>query len=164
MHTILSIINITVCLVISLTCGVVMLRKRKEMHDRSRLFLAIFNLQVAVLCMLRLSTYVLQPTLQVYHAVLAPFLLIGGMASIILYLLYPIEVVNPGWLNWRSGLLLAAPELLVIMLALCGLRFQSLTCLSDIRAHLSDFDVLVRLGMVVFAVLTATVRYQPTAR
>lgn len=50
------------------------------------------------------------------------------------------------------------------MLALCGLRFQSLTCLSDIRSHLSDFDVLVRLGMVVFAVLTATVRYQPTAR
>ena len=37
-------------------------RKRKEVNDRSRLFLAIFNLQVAALCILRLSTYVLQPT------------------------------------------------------------------------------------------------------
>ena len=49
MHTVLSIINITVCLVISLTCGIVMGRKRKEASDRSRLFLAIFNLQVAAL-------------------------------------------------------------------------------------------------------------------
>ncbi len=148
MHTVLSIVNITVCLVISLTCGIVMGRKRKEVSDRSRLFLAIFNLQVAALCILRLSTYVLQPTLQVYHAVLAPFLLIGGMASIILYLLYPIEVVNPGWLNWRRGLLLAAPELLVIVLVLLGLRFQPLTYLSDIWAHVFDVDVLVRLGIV----------------
>ena len=148
MHTVLSIVNITVCLVISLTCGIVMGRKHKEVNDRSRLFLSIFNLQVAALCVLRLSTYVLQPTLQVYHAVLAPFLLIGGMASVILYLLYPIEVVNPGWLNWRRGLLLAAPELLVIGLMLGGLRFQPLTYLSDIWAHVLDVDVLVRLGIV----------------
>ena len=148
MHTVLSIVNITVCLVISLVCGIVMGRKRKEVCDRSRLFLAIFNLQVAALCILRLSTYVLQPTLQVYHAVLAPFLLIGGMASIILYLLYPIEVVNPGWLNWRRGLMLAAPELLVIIFMLLGLRFQPLTYLSDIWAHVLDVDVLVRLGIV----------------
>ena len=104
MHTVISISFISVCLVICLTGGIVMWRKRKEVGDRSRLFLAVFNLLVAVLCILRLSTYVAHPNLQVYHAVLAPFLLIGGLASIILYLLYPIEVVNPGWLNWRRGL------------------------------------------------------------
>lgn len=151
MHTVISISFISVCLVICLTGGIVMWRKRKEVGDRSRLFLAVFNLLVAVLCILRLSTYVAHPNLQVYHAVLAPFLLIGSLASIILYLLYPIEVVNPGWLNWRRGLLLAAPELLVIVLMLCGLRFQPLVSLSDIWTHILDFDVLVRLGIASFA-------------
>jgi hypothetical protein len=39
MHTVLSIVNITACLVISLACGIVMGRKRKEVNDRSTAWL-----------------------------------------------------------------------------------------------------------------------------
>ena len=104
MHTVISISFISVCLVICLTGGIVMWRKRKEVGDRSRLFLAVFNLLVAVLCILRLSTYVAHPNLQFYHAVLAPFLLIGGLASIILYLLYPHRGGKPWMAQLATGL------------------------------------------------------------
>jgi len=56
MHIVISISVISFCLVISLTCGIVMLHKRREVADRSRLFLAMFNLFTALLCAVRLFT------------------------------------------------------------------------------------------------------------
>lgn len=151
MHIVISISVITACLVISLTCGIVLLLKRREVPDRSRLFLAVFNLVTALLCTLRLFTFIANPALKPYHEVMAPFLLTGGMTAMMLYLAYPIEVINPGWLNWRRGLLLALPALIALALPLCGVHYQHLTALSDIRTHITDFDVLARLAMVVCA-------------
>jgi AraC-like DNA-binding protein len=148
MHSVISISVITACLVISLTCGIIMLRKRKEVNDRSRLFLAVFNLFTALLCALRLFTFISQPTLRPYHEVLAPFLMTGGLACMVIYLAYPIEVINPGWFNKRRGLLLALPALMTLALPLCGVNYQHLTSLSDVVSHLTDFDVMVRIAIV----------------
>lgn len=71
----------------------------------------------------------------------------------VLYLAYPIEVINPGWLNRRRALLLALPALIALALPLCGLRYQHLDSISDIRTHLADFDVLSRLAMVVCTIV-----------
>ncbi len=153
MHVVLSISVISFCLVISLTCGIMMWLKRKEVADRSRLFLAVFNLFTSLLCAFRLFTFVANPALKPYHEVLAPFLLTGGMACLVLYLAYPIEVINPGWLNRRRALLLALPALIALALPLCGLRYQHLDSIGDIRTHLADFDVLARVAMVVCTLL-----------
>ena len=123
--------------------------RRKKVSDRSRLFLAVFNLFTALLCAFRLFTFVDNPALKPYHEVLAPFLLTGGLTAMVLYLAYPIEVINPGWLKWRRGLMLASPVLVVIALPLCGVHYQHLITLSDIWTHLADFDVLARVAMVV---------------
>ena len=148
MHIVISISVISFCLVISLTCGIAMLLKRQEVSDRSRLFLAVLNLFTALLCTIRLFTFIANPSLKPYHEVLAPFLLTGGLASIILYLTYPIELIHPRWLNLRRGLLFASPALISIALPLCGVHYQHLASLNDIQSHLTDFNVLVRLGMV----------------
>ena len=66
----------------------------------------MFTLFTALLCAFRLVTFIRQPALQPYNEVLAPFLLTGGLASMVLYLAYPIEVINPGWLNLKRGLAL----------------------------------------------------------
>ena len=149
MHIVISISVISFCLVISLTCGLVMLHKRREVSDRSRLFLAVLNLFIALLCAFRLFTFISNPSLKPYHEVLAPFLLTGGLASIILYLTYPIELIRPRWLDLRRGLLFALPALIALALPLFGVHYQHLASLSDIQSHLTDFNVLVRLGMVV---------------
>lgn len=91
MHIVISISVISFCLVISLTCGIVMLHKRREVSDRSRLFMAVFNLFTALLCALRLFTFIANPALKPYHEVLAPFLLTGGLTCMMLYLAYPIR-------------------------------------------------------------------------
>ena len=57
MHIVISISVISFCLVISLTCGIAMWRKRREVADRSRLFLAVFSLFTALLCVYRLITF-----------------------------------------------------------------------------------------------------------
>ncbi len=149
MHIVISISVISFCLVISLTCGIAMWRKRREVADRSRLFLAVFSLFTALLCVYRLITFVANPALKPYHEVLAPFLLTGGLAAVILYLTYPIEVINPGWLNWRRGLALVSPALVAIVLPLCGVRYQHLDSISDIWTSIADLDVLVRLMIIV---------------
>ena len=148
MHIVIAISVISACQVISLTCGIIMFRKRQDVADRSRLFLSVFNLFTALLCTLRFITYIANPRLQPYHEVLAPFLLTGGLTCMVLYLTYPIEVIRPRWLNLRRGLMLAAPALIAIALPLCGVRYQQLDSISEVWAHLTDFDVLVRLLMV----------------
>jgi AraC-like DNA-binding protein len=149
MHIVISISVISFCLVISLTCGIVILLKRREVPDRSRIYLAVFNLFTALLCAFRLFTFIANPALKPYHEVLAPFLLTGGLTAMVLYLAYPIEVINPGWLKWRRALLLALPALIALALPLCGVHYQHIDNISDIWTHLSDFDVLVRLAMIV---------------
>ena len=153
MHVVISISVISFCLVISLTCGIAMWMRRKEVSDHSRLFLAVFNLFTTLLCAFRLITFIANPALKPYHEVMAPFLLTGGLTAMVLYLAYPIEVINPGWLKWRRALLLALPALIALVLPLCGVRYQHLDCLSDIWTHLADFDVLARLAMVVCTIV-----------
>ena len=150
MHIVIAVIVISICLVISTACGLTMLLKRREVPDRSRLFLAVFNLFTALLCAFRLVTFIRQPSLQPYNEVLAPFLLTGGLASMVLYLAYPIEVINPGWLNLKRGLALASPALFALALPLCGVRYQLLTSLSNIGPHITEFNVIVRLTMAGF--------------
>lgn len=153
MHIVISISVITACLVISLTCGIAMLLKRQEMPDRSRVFLAVFNLFTALLCTLRIFTFIANPALKPYHEVLAPFLLTGGLVCMVLYLAYPIEVIHPRWLNWRRGVLLALPALIALALPLCGVHYQHLDSIGDIRTHFADFDALARLVIVVCMVV-----------
>ncbi len=148
MHIVISVSVISICLVISLTCGIAMWRKRWEVADRSRLFLAVFNLFTALLCAFRLITFVANPALKPYHEVLAPFLLTGGLAAVVLYQAYPIEVINPGFLNWRRGLALVSPALIAPLLPLCGVHYQHLDSIGDIWPRITDFDILVRLAMI----------------
>ena len=88
------------------------------------------------------------PTRQPYQDVLAPLLLIGGLTTIVFYFSYLVEVIHPGWLNHRRFFMLAMPVIVALLLPLCGLRYQQLTSLSALWAHLTDIDVLVRLALI----------------
>ena len=153
MHTVISIFVVTVSLVISLTCGIVVCLRRKEVADRSRLYLSLLNFILAFIFALRLISYLVEPTRRPYHDVLAPLLLIGGLATIIFYLTYLIEVIHPGWLNNRRFFMLFFPVIVALLLPLFGLRYQQLTSFNDLWAHLTDFDVLARLAMIVYIII-----------
>lgn len=81
---------------------------------------------------------------------LTPFILVGGNLFVIVLLLYPLEVLRPGWLNLKRAFLLALPYLAVVALYYIVLRILGrspvrLHSWDDFLSHIGQFDVWFRL-------------------
>lgn len=81
-----------------------------------------------------------------------PFILVTGNLFLIILLLYPLEIVRPGWLNLkRTGILLlpyvSVTLLYYIVLSLLGQKPQALHDMDQFLAHLGEFNVWYRLLM-----------------
>lgn len=60
--------------------------------------------------------------------------------------LYPIEVINPGWLTFKKGTLLFAPCLSLSLALLClPFQFRELTSFYEMTANIAEFNVWFRL-------------------
>lgn len=82
--------------------------------------------------------------------ILAPFILISGNLYAIITLLYPLEIIRPGWLNLKRGLFIIFPCLFIVslyyfMLYLLGETPVRLKDWNDFIAHISRFNVWYRL-------------------
>lgn len=119
----------------------ILLWMRRQPGDRSRLFLAIPFLLAGIMFSIRI--FKSEPSLP---AVLSVSLLCRGWTSLSLLYLYPIEVISPGWLTFKKGIVLFAPCLLINLALLClPFQFRELTSFSDIIAHIAEFNVWIRL-------------------
>lgn len=73
----------------------------------------------------------------------------GGLLSLIMLYLYPMEAINAGWLTWKRALRLFFPALLVLVAALAVRPYsRELDSFQDIWLHIGEFNVWLRVGVM----------------
>ena len=140
----------SIFLAISLICGCLIWVRRKEVPDRSRTYLALMELISAGCSVLVLGCVILGYNILQPWTLLEPMKSLAGLYVITLAMCYPLEVMRPRQLRGRWLLLLWLPSLVVTLPFLCGLQFQQLHTWSDLREHLLDLNVLLRLLSIAF--------------
>lgn len=150
MYSAIEISVSSICLAVSLICGGLLWMKRREVPDRSRIYLIVIDFLVAVNCALFITGNIYGFQIFSPSIILDPYLSIGGLWAITLFMCYPIEVMRPRQLQGHWLLLLCLPSLLVTLPLLFGLRFQELHTWSVLWEHLFEFNVLLRLLAVAF--------------
>ncbi len=137
--------------------GCTFLFLRSDGSRASRL-LATFYLIWCINFSLRL----LGPLLGTYNTVqgvfLSPFHLILGIPLVTLLILYFLEIVRPGWINWKRGALILLPWFVLsaaypVGMLLLGEGYIELYSFGDFAAHSAVFNVWYRV--VLFAMLYA---------
>lgn len=111
----------------------------------SRTFLAIFAFITGVLTITRLVKFAVNPSYAPYHELISPFLVIGGLFAITLFLTYPIEVIRPRLLRGWRYILPFIPVVLLTIPSMLGMRYQTLLSFDDLTEHLMEFNVMLRL-------------------
>lgn len=102
---------------------------------------------------------------------MSPLFLIHGPFLALLMLFYVIEILRPGWINWRRGLYIALPWLICsafypFMLWVLNEPYTSLNNFDELRVHITEFNVWFRfvLFLMTYAYLyllhTFTLRYR----
>lgn len=138
-----------VCLLSSL-----LLLVRRKPRERSRLILAIIVFFSVLNYIPRFIA--LSQGYEPEFVVSAKMLLLGNF-MVISYILYPIEVIRPGWLNLTRTLKLYAFWLLLLTLYLitsfAGVRYSSWSSLPEMFAHMERFEVwfCLFLSLLLFA-------------
>ena len=150
----LSIIVITFCMAVSLVCAGMLWLGRKEVPDRSRLFLSICTFAVGACCAVFLAHSLIDPH-RISYGLLEPYVVIAGVYVITLFVFYPIEVMRPRELKGKWVVILLLPALLVTLPLLLGVRFREIHSIAEMLTHWTDFDVLYRLVCVLLVVVTA---------
>ena len=98
-----------------------------------------------------------------------PFVLVFGNLYLIFLLLYPLEVVRPGWLNLKRTGMLLLPYVSVslfyyIVLYLFGQKPLKLHNMDQFMEHIGDFNVGYRLLMVLSIVVYLVFLFRLTWR
>lgn len=127
--------------------GGVLLWMRRRDRDRSRIYLAVSFFLTGMIFLLRLlASYAGLPPAP---TVLPIVNLYGGVIALLVLYFYPVEVISPGWLTFRKGILLFAPcWLLALLLAVVPFHFRVLYSFGDLREHITEFNVLFRLAIL----------------
>ncbi len=103
-------------------------------------------------------------------------MLIVGLFMVISYIIYPVEVISPGWITWKRLLRMYSPIgvlLVVYWISMrCGATYETYGTLVEMLPHLDQFGVWFRLllcGMMFMPLLfilfpTYTKKYNNTNR
>ena len=150
MYSAIEICVSSICLAVSLICGGLMWVKRREVSDRSRIYLVIANLLIAATLFFIIIGAICGYRFYRTWTLLDPVKSIGGLYIITLFLCYPLEVMRPGQLRGYKLLLLWLPSLIVTLPLLFGVHFRLLYSWSDLWNHLLEWDVLFRMLSTVF--------------
>lgn len=142
----------TMAMVICLGGATLLFLRRR--NNRSRSILAMIMLLWGIFYAVRVVGALLNnPSLNFTSAnVMEPFVFVWGNLYLIILLLYPIEIMRPGWLNLkRTGLLLlpyvAVSLLYYVILFLLDQEPESLGSLGQFLEHIGNFNVWYRLFM-----------------
>ena len=118
---------------------------RRDEGERSRIFLSVIIFFSVLNYIPRYwdATHGMVPML----VVSVPVLLIA-LFMITSYIIYPIEVVSPGWLNFKNIVLLYTPvgALYVIWLITlwCGVNYSDFSSLQEMLPYITEFNVWFR--------------------
>lgn len=139
-----------------LLCAALLWMRRRG--NRSRIFFSLAYALCGVDLYLRI--------LSLYNGVsfsfeaLQPAALYMALIEIPIFLFYLIEIVNPGWLDWRKMTLLCLPWLAWnVVLLIPGMQFRPLDLFGDLFPHLGEPNVWVRLLFVLLILPYNTLIY-----
>lgn len=146
---------------VSLSLGYILWKKRNEVPDISRTFLAIMSFFFGFSMMSYILALIFGLRTQ-STVILDPVLCIGGIYGIACSVYYPIEVMRPRWIKgWRT-LIPLIPGFIISSPLLFGLHFQNIVNLNDIAEHWKDFDVLLRLiSLATIGLISITILFIP---
>ena len=142
--TLISFAVISVNVVLSLICGLLVLSRYRETHDRSRLCLALLAFSMVPAFIVRLASQILHPDVHSVTEIISAFKVYNGVLFLTLLILYPVEVMRPRWLNARRLLMLFAP-FIVFTLPTLFMSMTRLYSLPELWAHVGEFNVWWRL-------------------
>jgi len=144
------------CLVCTFLLSGLLLWLRREDGDRSRRFLCYTWFFLGGLMGVRLLTT--QSGLIVPGRVLPPENLLGGIYTIIILYLYPIEAINSGWLTKKRLLLLFFPGIVMTFLfILFRSDFRDLKSFQDLLENIGEFNVWIRVVILFMAIFPYTI-------
>lgn len=117
---------------------------RRKSGDRARRYLSYFCLFGSLCFFVRIiQNY---GGIPVASTVLPILNLEGGLFTIILLYLYPIEVISPGWLTLKRILLMSAPWLIIVSTKLIApIAFRELHTFSEVLQYIDEPNVWFRL-------------------
>ncbi len=128
-----------------LAMALLLFLQRKE-GERSRVILA----GLVMVSVLNYSTRIaslLQGEMPAL-VVSAPMLIVG-LFMVISYIIYPVEVISPGWITWKRLLRMYSPIGVLVVVywvsVQCGATYEPYDNLIDMLGHLDEFGVWFRL-------------------
>lgn len=141
--------------------GLLLFLQRKR-GERSRAILAGMTL-LSVLNYIGMIVYFyIDPTYSSYSILSVPFLLIG-IFVITIYVMYPIEVISPGWLNRKRLLKIYIPVVVLFLfyrLTLwLGVDYPSYQTLGMMMDDIWSFQVIFRIVLAVLIFIPVVLLY-----
>jgi len=121
--------------------------EHKRQSDRSRLFIAFFFLTSSIASLGEIVIALCAPEYAGGFLLMDPMIILFGFLIFFLLWLYPIEMLRPGWIDWRRGLLLLSPWLVFMaaLLMLHHLDIRPLYTINDIVTYIREPNVWLRI-------------------
>ena len=151
--------TIFAAMIIFLLLSLLLFSQHKE-GERSRTLLACMNF----ISVLNYLNQIIHFNQNITSPVVMPVeLLLLGIFVISTYIMYPIEVISPGWLNWKRVLKLYIPVTVLfvlyeITLAL-GVVYTPFESVDALMAHIGSFEVIFRIALALLFFLPAVFLY-----
>ena len=145
LQTLLLIEVDTMAVLASLVCGVMIWRSRRGVPDRSRIILLLITL-TALPLIGKVISLMMHGLNNRFVEVLPIVPTIMGTITVVLMLLYAIEVMRPNWFKWRHVLACFSPLVCILVLSVVFKdQFTVLHSTADIVQHIGEPNVLLRL-------------------
>lgn len=146
-------------MIVFLLTSVLLFLRRKE-GERSRTMLAFMNLLSVYNYLNNVVDF--EPNYSPFVVMSVPVLLLG-IFIITTYILYPIEVISPGWLNWMRVLKIYIPVFLLVLFyrvtLFFGVVYTSFRSLHELMENIGSFEVIFRLILVLLLFAPAVLLY-----
>lgn len=148
-------------MLIFLLVAVLLLMQRKR-GERSRTILAGMTL-LSVVNYISMIVYFYKDPAYTLGAILSvPFLLMG-ISVITIYIMYPIEVISPGWITWKRLLKMYLPAtglwLFYYLTSWLGVEYTAYSTFGQMMTDVWSFQVIFRIVLALLIFLPVVLLY-----
>lgn len=121
---------------------------QRQANKKPRIFLAVYYFLSAIIMFIRLLM-ICQQGVPDNYPVLPSLNLYGGLLFLLLLYLYPVEIVNPGWLTSRKIFLLFLPLIIAtLVMYVIPVKFRDLSSITQTWEYITELNVKLRILML----------------
>lgn len=153
--------SIFAAVVIYFIIGLLLFLQRKN-GERSRMILAGMTFLSMLSYIGMIVYFFVDPAFSRGTIMSVPFLLIG-LFVVTIYLMYPIEVISPGWLNWRRLIKMYIP-ITALFLFYCltlwlDVYYHDYQTIGEMVTDVWSFQLIFRIVLMLFNFLSVVLLY-----